>query len=73
MCVVVEHQGEPYCLLIDCVGEVRKLPADRFERNPATLDPTWRDVSEGIYCLDGELLVVLGVERLLDFAAKRAA
>jgi purine-binding chemotaxis protein CheW len=70
---VVEHQGEPYSLLIDSVGEVLSLPADRFERNPATLNPAWRDVSEGIYRLDGELLVVLGVDRLLDFTAVRAA
>ncbi len=73
MSVVVEHQGEPYSLLIDSVGEVLSLPADRYERNPATLNPAWRDVSEGIYRLDGELLVVLGVDRLLDFAATRAA
>ena len=73
MSVVVEHQGEPYSLLIDSVGEVLSLPADRYERNPATLNSAWRDVSEGIYRLDGELLVVLGVERLLDFAATRAA
>ncbi len=73
MSVVVEHQGEPYSLLIDSVGEVLSLPADRYERNPATLNPAWRDVSEGIYRLDGGLLVVLGVERLLDFAATRAA
>ena len=73
MSVVVEHQGEPYSLLIDSVGEVLSLPADRYERNPATLNPAWRDVSEGIYRLDGELLVVLGVDRLLDFAATKAA
>ncbi len=73
MSVVVEHQGDPYSLLIDSVGEVLSLPADRYERNPATLNPAWRDVSEGIYRLDGELLVVLGVDRLLDFAATRAA
>ena len=73
MSVVVEHQGEPYSLLIDSVGEVLSLPADRYERNPATLNPTWRDVSEGVYRLDGELLVVLSVDRLLDFAAAEAA
>ncbi len=73
MSVVVEHQGEPYSLLIDSVGEVLSLPADRYERNPPTLNPAWRDVSEGIYRLDGELLVVLSVDRLLDFAAAEAA
>ena len=73
MSVVVEHRGDPYSLLIDRVGEVLSLPADRYERNPATLDPAWRDVSEGTYRLDSELLVVLSVERLLDFASVKAA
>jgi purine-binding chemotaxis protein CheW len=73
MSVVVEHQGEPYSLMIDSVGEVLSLPADRYERNPATLNPVWRDVSEGIYRLDDALLVVLGVDRLLDFAGAKAA
>jgi purine-binding chemotaxis protein CheW len=66
MSVVVEHRGEPYSLMIDAVGEVLSLPADAFERSPPTLNPRWRDVSSGIYRLDGRLLVVLDVERLLQ-------
>ena len=66
MSVVVEHRGEPYSLMIDAVGEVLSLPADAFERSPPTLNPRWRDVSIGIYRLDGRLLVVLDVERLLQ-------
>jgi purine-binding chemotaxis protein CheW len=66
MSVVVEHRGEPYSLMIDAVGEVLSLPAEAFERAPPTLNPRWRDVSSGIYRLDGRLLVVLDVERLLQ-------
>ena len=73
MSVVVEHDDELYSLLIDSVGEVLKLPADRFERNPATLDARWRDISAGIYRLDDRLLVLLDVARLLDFSAAEAA
>ncbi len=73
MSVVVEHEGEHYSLMIDAVGEVLSLPAERYERNPATLHPRWREVSGGIYRLDGGLLVVLDVERLLDFGAAKAA
>ncbi len=68
MSVVVEYREEPYSLMIDSVGEVLSLSAERFERSPATLDPRWREVSNGIYRLDDKLLVVLDVERLLDFA-----
>jgi len=73
MSVVVEHKGELYSLLIDSVGEVLDLPADRFERNPATLDARWREVSVGIYRLDDRLLVVMDVARLLDVGRKEAA
>jgi len=67
MSVVVEHNEEPYSLQIDSVGEVLSLDDQLFERNPVTLDPQWRDVSRGIYRLEGELLPILDVDRLLTF------
>jgi purine-binding chemotaxis protein CheW len=67
MSIVVDHRGELYSLLIDEVGEVLALETERLEPNPPTLKPAWRDVSNGIYRLDGQLMVVLEVERLLDF------
>ncbi len=73
MSVVVEHGGEFYSLIVDNVGEVLTLPAVTMERNPATLDPRWREVSNGIYRLDAQLLVVLDADRLLDFARTEAA
>jgi purine-binding chemotaxis protein CheW len=73
MSVVVDHGGELYSLMVDQVGEVLSLPAAAFERNPPTLDPLWRDFSAGIYRLDGKLLVVLDVSRLLDFTRTEAA
>lgn len=68
MSVVVEQNGEPYSLLIDKVGDVLSLPIDDYERNPITLESSWAEVSAGVYRLDGELLVILDVDRLLDFA-----
>ena len=73
MSVVVEHQGELYSLLIDQVGEVLKLPSSRFEHNPASLDQRWRDISTGIYRLDDRLLIVIDIERLLNFESSVAA
>ena len=73
MGVVVEHDGELYSFLIDSVGEVLNVPADRYERNPATLDSRWREVSAGIYRLDDRLLVVMDVARMLDFETAEAA
>lgn len=68
MSVVVEHHGEPYSLLIDTVGEVLSLKTDKLEMNPGTMDPKWRDVSSGIYRTENKLLVILQIDRLLDFA-----
>lgn len=73
MSVVVEHEGELYSLLIDTVGDVLNLPDDRLERNPATLDNRWREISAGIYRLDERLLVVMDVARLLGFSKADAA
>lgn len=67
MSVVVEHKGEPYSLIVDSVGEVMALPESAYERNPPTLSARWREISGGIYRLDGKLLVVLEVDKALDF------
>lgn len=69
MAVGVELRGESYGLLIDSVGEVHKLDAGLREPNPTNLDARLARVSVGIHRLDGELLIVLDVERVLDIAA----
>jgi len=66
MSVVVEHNDELYSLVIDSVGDVLALKNSEFEKNPATLDASWRDLSVGIYRLDGELLVILDVPNLIS-------
>jgi purine-binding chemotaxis protein CheW len=73
MSIVAEHDGELYSLMVDSVGEVLGLKSSDWERNPATLDPKFREYSLGIYRLDGELLVVLDVNRLLDYDRVQAA
>ena len=65
MSVVAEQGGELYALLVDQVSEVMSLQAGAFERNPPTLPPTWAQFSSGIYLLEGRLLVVLDVAKLL--------
>lgn len=73
MSVVVEHNGDPFSLLIDSVGEVLALPDDQFEKTPVTLDERLRAVSGGIYRLDDGLMVVLDVARLLEIEVESAA
>ena len=73
MNIVVEHGGELYSLIVDSVGEVLKVDADTFERNPATLDAAWKSFCKGIYRLDGNLLLSLDVANLLTFQTAAAA
>jgi purine-binding chemotaxis protein CheW len=73
MSIVVDQSGELYSLTVDTVGEVLSLPVEAFERNPPTLDLAWREVSGGIYRLEGKLMVVLDVARLLDIRRADAA
>jgi purine-binding chemotaxis protein CheW len=73
MNVVVDRAGELYSLIVDSVGEVLSLPAEQFERNPPTLEATWREVSVGVYRLENGLMVVLDVNRLLDIKRAEAA
>jgi len=69
MGVTVEHSNELYSLLVDTVGEVLSLDEKNYERNPSTLDPIWREFASGVYRLDGILMVVLDVDRMLDIQA----
>ena len=70
MSVVTEQDGELYALLVDQVCEVMRPLAGAFERNPPTLPPAWAAYSNGIYRLDGTLLVVLDLARLLAVRAE---
>jgi purine-binding chemotaxis protein CheW len=65
MSVVAEQGGELYALLVDQVSEVMSLKASAFEQNPPTLPPEWARFSTGIYRLEGRLLVVLDVGKIL--------
>jgi len=73
MAVGVEWKGESYGLLIDAIGEVLKLSMSGREDNPVNLDPGLARVSAGVYRLDGKLLVVLDVDRVLDIAPRSEA
>jgi purine-binding chemotaxis protein CheW len=66
MAIGVERSGESYGLLIDGIGEVLKLDNAKCEANPINLDPGLAHVSAGVHRLDGQLLIVLDVDRVLD-------
>lgn len=73
MAVGIEHGGESYGLVIDEVGDVLRLPISGIEPNPVNLDPRWVRVSGGVQRLEGRLLVILDVERILEMESESLA
>lgn len=73
MSVIVERSGELYALQVDDVGDVLWLAVADQEPTPITLAPGWRAVCDGLYRLDGELMLVLDVERFLTLNPALAA
>ena len=73
MAVGLEQHGEPYGLLVDEVGEVMKLDLNEMQSNPVHMDPRWADLSNGVFQLQGRLLIVLDVNAVLSFEMPQAA
>jgi purine-binding chemotaxis protein CheW len=73
MAVGVELRGESYGLLIDQIGEVLKLADDGREENPVNLDPRMAKMAAGVHRLDGQLMVVLDVDRVLEILPDKLA
>ena len=73
MCIVVEHGADLYSLIVDSVGEVLSLPSDSFEAVPSTLNPAWAKACKGIFRLEEDLMLVLDVERFIEFEHAQAA
>jgi purine-binding chemotaxis protein CheW len=73
LAIEIECKGEFYGLLIDAIGEVLKLQASSREDNPINLEARLARVAAGMHRLDGKLLVVLDVDRVLEIGAMAAA
>lgn len=73
MAIGIEAKGESFGLLVDAVGEVLKLPEADREANPINLNRKLAALSAGVYRLDGQLLVVLDIDRVLDLRVQPAA
>lgn len=66
MAIGIETKGESYGLLVDAVGEVMALRNSACEAKPVNLDPRLSRVAAGVYRLEGQLMVVLDVDRVLE-------
>lgn len=73
MAVGIEYKGESYGFIIDNVGEVLNLSSDSHEATPTNLSKKWTDISAGVHRLEGELMVILDVEKVLGGMMARIA
>ena len=66
--VGIEDRGELYGLLVDRIGDVLWLTTATLEANPVNLGRRWSYVCDGVHRLDGGLMVVLDVDKVLDLS-----
>lgn len=64
--VVVRHHDGVVSLLVDEIGDVFEVTNDDFDPLPPTLTGVYRDFVQGIYKLEGQLLLILDTDRLLE-------
>ncbi len=69
MNVVVRSDDGAVSLLVDEIGDVVEVTADAYEPTPDNLPREQRELIEGVYKLEGRLLLVLDTERVLHTAA----
>ena len=70
MNIAVEWNNEIYSFMVDSVSEVLKFSQQDLEPTPSTLDERLRDLTNGIYKLKENLLIVLDVKRILTTCEK---
>src|SRR5882757_4197589 len=73
MAIGIEFKGESYGLLVDAVGEVMPLADSERQAKPSNLDPRLARVATGVYRLEGQLLVELDVDCVLDIRSGAVA
>ena len=66
MNVVVLHERELVCLLVDSISDIIFVEDEDFAPPPPTLQPALQRFIIGAYKLERELVVELNVERILQ-------
>jgi purine-binding chemotaxis protein CheW len=67
--VVIQTGSGLVSFEVDRIGDVVEVTDADFEPVPATLKGETRRMIEGVYKLEGELILILNVERVLDIEA----
>lgn len=71
MNVVVRTDDGAVSLLVDEIGDVVEVDEKTFEATPETLTGRAKDLIEGVYKLDGQLLLILDAAKTIDLPSPR--
>lgn len=71
-CLISEHNDELFGFIVDEVGEVNAASQDDLVKNPNNFSQLWQEVSMGIYSKENELIVVLDINKVIDYVVKKA-
>tara|TARA_Y100000589_G_C26798361_1_gene484689 strand:+ start:136 stop:345 length:210 start_codon:yes stop_codon:yes gene_type:complete len=66
MNVVVLHDRELICLLVDSISDIIFVQEEDFSPAPSTMDATLQKFISGAYKLKDELVVELNIEKVLQ-------
>lgn len=65
MNVIVQTPSEVVSLLVDDIGDVIDVDTDRFEPTPEIIGSSLKQLVEGVYKLDGKLLLIFSTKSAL--------
>lgn len=68
--VVVRTEEGLLILLVDEIGDVQEVEESAFERLPGTVQGIARELLSGVYKLEDQLLLVLNLDRIVNFTAE---
>ncbi len=71
MNVVIRAEEDILSFLVDDIGDVVEPDENTFESPPETLEENIRELINGVYKLDNQLLLVMNAERTFELFAKR--
>lgn len=66
MNVIVRSEDSLYSLVVDEIMDVMEVTANQFAQTPDTLNPKVKKFIKGVYKLEGRLLILLCLEKLLN-------
>jgi len=66
MNMIVRSEDGAVSLLVDEIGDVVEVPTASYEHAPDNMPREQREMIEGVYKLDGRLLLVLNAESVLQ-------